>query len=291
MAVALFFAVGLALSSPAVGLALSSPPRTYPDDKYSEERAMMFLHFSNAAYCDDGSIGNWTCDSCLKADPNFNATAFTDDDTQGQAYVGMSEPDSTKTASPAIVVGFRGSANVRNWLSDLHYPKMAAYSKCNGCRVHSGFYRAWKALAPGVVAEVLRLHAATPSAQLFVTGHSLGAALAVLAASELHYSQNLTIDAVYTYGLPRVGNEAFHGFYSNGSHVSWRITHNRDPVPTLPPKFFGFRHSRQEVFYSENSSSYRLCDGSGEDPKCSDGVFSYNMNDHTSYLGIPTGTC
>merc|ERR1719498_1662564 len=94
----------------AVGHALPGSVAQPPDDRYSEERAMMFLHFSNAAYCDAGSITNWTGSSCVKADPNFNATVFTDDDTQGQAYVGMPTVNSTKTASPAIVVGFRGSS-------------------------------------------------------------------------------------------------------------------------------------------------------------------------------------
>lgn len=269
--------------------ALSTAVLHPPDDQYSEVRAMTFLQFSNAAYCEESSISDWSCKPCKEADPQFNATTFTDAKTKGQAFVGLSLPD-IKTSSPAIVVGFRGSANLRNWISDLSFAKMSAYEKCNGCEVHSGFYKAWKALAPGVVTEVLRLHAAAPSAQLFVTGHSLGASLAVLAASELHYSQNLTINAVYTYGEPRVGNKAFHGFYSNGSHVSWRLTHNRDPVPSLPPKLFGFQHIRQEVFYNADSTSYRLCDNSGEDPKCSDGVLSFNPDDHLNYLGQTVGS-
>jgi len=282
-------AVVLALLGGAAHALSDAVAHHSPDDQYNEQRAMTFLQFSNAAYCGADKIDAWSCKPCLEADPGFNAVTFTDAKTQGQAFVGLSRPDA-KTSSPAIVVGFRGSANLQNWLSDLHFPKMDAYSKCDGCRVHSGFFKAWEALAPGVVAEVLLLKAAAPAAQLFVTGHSLGAALAVLAASELHYSQNLTINAVYTYGLPRVGNEAFRGFYSNGSHVSWRVTHNRDPIPSLPPKeLFGFRHIQQEVWYTENSSSYRLCNGSGEDPKCSDSVFRYNMLDHTSYLGVVTG--
>jgi hypothetical protein len=254
------------------------PPPLPPSD---EERAKIFLQFSKAAYCDEAGIADWSCAPC-QADPTFNATVFTDAKTKGQALVGLSQQ------GPAIVVAFRGSSNLLNWISDLDFPKHTEYPKCDGCKVHDGFYKAWVALLPGVRAEVLRLHAAAPAAQLFFTGHSLGAALAVLAAAELHYSEGLEVDAVYTYGEPRVGNDAFHKFYSNGTHVSWRVTHNRDPVPKLPPKLFGFEHIPTEVHYNEDSSSFKICDGSGEDEGCSDGELSYRVGDHTQYLATST---
>ena len=40
---------------------------------YTTDRAMTFLHFSNAAYCSASSIANWTCSDCLKADTTFTA--------------------------------------------------------------------------------------------------------------------------------------------------------------------------------------------------------------------------
>ena len=186
-------------------------------------------------------------------------------------------------------VAFRGSSNLDNWIADLSFKQVSAYPKCNGCEVHGGFYDDWVALMPGIVNETLRLHNEQPNAQLFVTGHSLGAALAVLSASELHYTQGLTITAVYTYGEPRVGNKAFKDFYNQGTHLSWRVTHNKDPVPKLPPTAFGFTHIQREVFYNEDSSSYKVCDGSGEDKTCSDSTLSTDVNDHLSYLGITTG--
>ena len=40
------------------------------------------------------------------------------------------------------------------------------------------------------------------------------------------HSLGLPIDAVYTYGQPRVGNDAFADFYMTGTRVSWRLTHH-----------------------------------------------------------------
>ena len=251
------------------------------DDTFSTARALEFLHFSNAAYCDASTIDDWSCKPCQKADSTFKGKSFTDEKTEGQAFVGANDGN--------IVVAFRGSSNLDNWIADLSFKQVSAYPKCNGCEVHGGFYADWVALMPGIVNETLRLHKEQPNAQLFVTGHSLGAALAVLAASELHYTQGLTITAVYTYGEPRVGNKAFKDFYNQGTHLSWRITHNKDPVPKLPPTAFGFTHIQREVYYNEDSTSYKVCDGSGEDKTCSDSTISTDVNDHLSYLGITTG--
>jgi len=90
------------------------------------------------------------------------------------------------------------------------------------------------------------LQGATPAPQVFVTGHSLGAAVAVHCAAELgasSHSLGYPIDGVYTYGQPRVGNQAFADFYMVGTQVSWRVTHHRDPVPHLPPMSLCVRQS------------------------------------------------
>lgn len=47
-----------------------------------------------------------------------------------------------------------------------------------------------------------------PTAYIYLTGHSLGAALSVLAALDIKTTFG-RVDAVYTYGLPRVGNKPF----------------------------------------------------------------------------------
>ncbi len=48
----------------------------------------------------------------------------------------------------------------------------------------------------------------------------------------------------------QVGNPAFYQYVDAALPTSYRVTHNADPVPHLPPKLFGFHHLATEVFYN-----------------------------------------
>jgi len=51
-----------------------------------------------------------------------------------------------------------------------------------------------------------------------------------------------------------------------------------------------FRHVPTEIWYSDDASTtYSVCDLTGEDPKCADSIIMTSISDHTTYLGIPTG--
>ena len=91
----------------------------------------------------------------------------------------------------------------------------------------------------------------TKKSKIFVTGHSLGGALAVFAAVDLKknfYPETSII--LYTYGQPRVGNVDFSNFIFSqldGSYV--RVTHYDDLVTHVPPKISGFKHAGNELWY------------------------------------------
>lgn len=125
------------------------------------------------------------------------------------------------------VLAFRGTeVDTGDWATDLR-AWMTAWP--NGGRVHQGFASAldlvWRDLAP-------RLE--TMAGRRLYTGHSLGAALAVLAASR-HPP-----DALYVYGCPRVGDEEF--VRSLAGVESHRYTNCCDAVCGLPPEALGYRH-------------------------------------------------
>ena len=124
-----------------------------------------------------------------------------------------------------------GSANLTNWLYDFDALDMSPAEYCDGCMVHTGFYRSWLSVARKVTEEVQRLRQLHPGAKLLVTGHSLGAAMAVLAATHLHYVDALSVHAVYTFGQPRVGNAAFLDYFSaiDDKFAAFRVVHYRDP--------------------------------------------------------------
>jgi hypothetical protein len=71
--------------------------------------------------------------------------------------------------------------------------------------------------------------------RVFVTGHSLGGALAVLAASVLLSEGRQQIAAVYTYGQPRVGDPEFSAaFDAKLGALTFRYVNDLDIVPHVP---------------------------------------------------------
>jgi len=74
--------------------------------------------------------------------------------------------------------------------------------------VHQGFYNSYASVGGYVRTDVQKLLSLYRDAKLIITGYSLGAALAVLAAADLHTVFG-HIDQLYTFGGPRVGNEQF----------------------------------------------------------------------------------
>lgn len=125
------------------------------------------------------------------------------------------------------VLAFRGTeVDPGDWATDLR-AWMTPWP--NSGRVHQGFAAAlaavWRDLEP--------LLGAMPGRRLYM-GHSLGAALAVLAASRQ------PPDALYVYGCPRVGDDEF--VRSLAGVESHRYTNCCDAVCGLPPETLGYRH-------------------------------------------------
>lgn len=67
---------------------------------------------------------------------------------------------------------------------DLNYFK-TDYPRCKDCAIHRGFYETYENLANNLLACAYTLHSDYPEAEILVTGHSLGAAQAALAALEI----------------------------------------------------------------------------------------------------------
>lgn len=113
---------------------------------------------------------------------------------------------------------------------------------------HRGFQAAFEAVADSV-AEATQLPGGKP---LFATGHSLGAALAILAADKLT-GDGFPPLAVYGYGTPRVGNQAFQSRYNaRVGEFTYRLVHGSDVVSRVP-MFAGYRHVGKMLFCESNT--------------------------------------
>ena len=194
-----------------------------------------------------------------------------------------------------IVISFRGTEpkSLKDWVDDFKFAKKSPYSACSGCELHEGFYDAYMALKSQIVSGLKDL-GVTSSTPLHITGHSLGAAMATVCAFDLN-KDGYTVSQGFTFGEPRIGNKALADMFTSriGDSTIYRVTHWRDPVPHVPLELMGFHHVPREVWYNSNSSSYQVCDGSGEDDKCSDQLdFDISVSDHLHYINIPiSGSC
>lgn len=254
-----------------------------------------FYKLASASYCSISSIDSWggdgTCLPCIASSMTAKyVKGIFVDKTDTQAFVGaFADHD----GMIRIVVSFRGTETIENWIEDLKIAKTDRNMSCSGCRVHSGFYDAWASISSQVLSEVRMLRDSYPAAGLYITGHSLGAALATLSAYVMQYDNGLDIAGVYTYGSPRVGNSDFASFFNDESatHVTWRVTHHRDIVVHLPfYHLLNFHHVGTEVFFpDEDSPIFNVCDGSGEDHDCSWNLIGDSISDHLHYFGEVTG--
>lgn len=126
-------------------------------------------------------------------------------------------------------------------------------------QVHSGFLSAYDSVRNRIMALVR--HAigymdeedaeTIPRWHVYVTGHSLGGALATLLALELSSSQMAKNGAifvtVYNFGSPRVGNRRFADVYNAKVKDSWRVVNHRDIIPTVP-RLMGYCHVETPVY-------------------------------------------
>ncbi|GLI60732.1 hypothetical protein VaNZ11_002959 [Volvox africanus] len=128
--------------------------------------------------------------------------------------------------------------------------------------VHSGFMRAYRSVHMQLGALVRAITSSEPW-DVEVTGHSLGGALANLAAYELAVYRtsagHVKSVKLYTYGCPRVGNDRFAQGFNKVLRDAWRITNRLDLVPSLPPSgiFIKYTHAGNPVRLRPDGCFYK----------------------------------
>jgi predicted lipase len=255
--------------------------------------AMNGWFYSKTAFCDLTSIQSWTCTTCANNSGVVDVTTFFDFDTGAQGYTGYNTDTNT------IVVAYRGSADIQNWIMNLDFFQIEyPNSNCSGgCMVHRGFLYVYQAIQSGVMASLKNLTASYGNMEptILVTGHSLGAAVAILSAADVALAYKSDFDVlVYTYGEPRVGNPAWALWMSTQvlpGAIQFRVTHKADPVPRIPLLQMGFLHVPHEVWYDNDGAGYRFTtcvdNATTEDmTNCENTQFDFAAEDHLLYMGV-----
>ncbi len=148
--------------------------------------------------------------------------SFANEKTDTQGFVAANTDN--------VVVSFRGTepGKIQDWLTDLRYPYYER--RVGGGNVHDGFWRAWKSVKDEMENH---LQAAWTNKQpIWFTGHSLGAALATLAARDM--PKRFKPTAIHTFGSPRCGSPQFVNAYAAYNVPVRRFVNENDIVPHVP---------------------------------------------------------
>lgn len=140
--------------------------------------------------------------------------------------------------------------------------------------------------------DVLQLKSLHPNFEVWINGHSLGGALASVAASfivedRIFKPENIKL---VTMGQPRTGDYDYALWHDKTFPYSFRIVHNRDIVPHIPPQLgigYSMYHHRTEVWYPndmEQGAGFKTCE-SADGYYCSATLdFDLTYDDHGLYF-------
>ena len=223
----------------------AAPYEPNPVAVYDRAAAFTVFRWAFLAYLPQERLQAWVtsqvCQQCPACAQTSSAAslAYIEGDVNGAAYL-------LTTAEGLVVLSFRGSVDSEDYASDAKAAR-TTYMGCgsvDACGLHRGFYDVYKALAPALIQAV---HLAIPGAQrattpIVVTGHSLGGALATIAAYELAVAGYL-VRGVYTFGSPRVGNAAFAAAFTMA--VARALPNFYDDI-VLPPVTADLRRRGEE---------------------------------------------
>ena len=146
----------------------------------------------------------------------------------------------------AIFVTFSGTdpLSIKDWITDF---TLAPFPNV----FHQGFVEAVDAVRSDIEVAIRSGGTGQP---LFFTGHSMGGALANIAALRA-LDAGLRATAVYTFGGPRTGGRDFFKAYESLGENTFRLVNGNDIVPAVPPSLLhNFRHVGQMLRCSHGST-------------------------------------
>ncbi len=137
-------------------------------------------------------------------------------------------------ATRTAFVSFRGTADLSDWLADFD-AEPTAYTPISGFgQVETGFQAVYQLVRKSIVDNLTTASAGCD--QILVTGHSLGAALAVLAAPDIFRNMPPNIEPrLITFAGPRVGLSDFAAAFNTLIESCFRVVNFLDIVPHVPP--------------------------------------------------------
>lgn len=145
-----------------------------------------------------------------------------------------------------VYIVFKGTSNAKDWETNRNI-KFTTLS--HGFKAHKGFSKAYQS-----VSETIRIALeAHKGKDIYITGYSLGGALANVCFYDVTYNLGIQVSKLITFGSPRVFDEdsaaLLNNLYPNVHH---RIVNNNDIAPHVPPELLGYGHWGSLGYFTEH---------------------------------------
>jgi len=268
---------------------------------YSESTLQRLAQASSLSYLSIDKMASSPYYETCKLEPI--AQVIDSESESGATIFRASDDESNNSAGAAhqqkLVVACRGSANPKNFATNLKFQLVPATRLSQNilpenALVHDGFQTAsvglWKELSQSLEKLV------TPESEVVFTGHSLGAATALLCAT--HYKASYKgkgNPSIITFGGPKLCNSVLARHLRNEALEGCDIlhlVHSSDPVLVNNQKLWdslGFENVGVELECDPHSPVVFRAGENCLPKKSPFGNFAWNIVDHCKYMGVFVG--
>ncbi|CAE7707804.1 faeA, partial [Symbiodinium necroappetens] len=202
----------------------SCPPQVPRQTDFRRQDALEMVRYAWAAYYDEPERHGLP-DSAEVVKPFHYRIGIWDN---AFAYVALD------SSANRIVLAFRGTDTLTQLMVELISHSLVPFMTGNAqVRVNEFFLAAADDLLPQLTPVLRDLEIKCPTCQLWITGHSLGASMALLAAFNVSFWTREE-PILLTFGQPRSVNGPFARMMEKRLSRIYRLVNARDPVPHIP---------------------------------------------------------
>ncbi len=201
---------------------------------FSDENALFLAKHARLAY-EQPKLKEYVCKE-LWGMNDFRFIEYSSDEDDIQAYVTANQE--------MLILAFRGTEpnKMQDWVNNMDTQLTERFRG----NVHRGFMRSVDLVWQQIAAAIQDFH--HPSQKIFFCGHSQGGALATLAAAQA-IEVGISLQQVYTFGQPRVGDLLFASFFNRNFKAQlFRIVNYGDIITRVPTRKSEYSHCGTFVF-------------------------------------------
>lgn len=152
-----------------------------------------------------------------------------------------------------LIISFKGTSSLKETLSDLDFSQVDDKYNIPG-KIHKGFH---DLLLKNNTCDKIQekvLNILSSHKTIYITGHSLGGALATIFYTYLKSSSSITTSLeLITFGCPRTGDIDFCKAIDNDGNIKHRIVNGSDIITKVPlPLLWSYRHPKEKTVIGHN---------------------------------------